>query len=270
MSRTYIYLSLAAACLLAACTDKLDPAGALDTITASLEQLDTKSSLDGRSVLWESGDAIMVYNADTPDGKVYYLKTGAGTSEGTFFSNDPVTGPGPYTAVYPASTASGTYPSGIIVDIPSEQHVSGNLYNIALAKGDDLGALFFRNAGGLLKLTIQGSAVIMDISIRSKSDEPLRGPFKLNTGGVAPSLDPPDLSGANSVNVQYGARLLSTEGTDFYIFLPKGTLSQGFYAVIKDDTYHTMNKNATSTGANTTIAISRIRPMPAFEYVPGS
>ncbi|MBQ1673368.1 MAG: hypothetical protein II064_04690, partial [Bacteroidales bacterium] len=76
---------------------------------ATLEQLDvdTKTSLEnGKTVVWNEGDAIRVFTAGgNPLGEIFTLTFGAGTASGSF--EGPDIGKGPYYAFYPSNLVPG-------------------------------------------------------------------------------------------------------------------------------------------------------------------
>ncbi len=266
-----IYI-LSAVLLVAACTEKMAPEGAVTTICASLEQVVTKSALDGMAVVWSEGDQIKVYNATTPEGKIYTLTSGAGTSFGTFSTDDPVTGAGPYEAVYPADAVTGAS-GGRTVILPSTQnYVAGSFgsgANIALAQGSDPANLPFRNAGGILRLTVRGEATIQSIEVLPRVSEALCGGFRLATNPL--SLQAPDVAFDlyDPVTLDCGTSgvALTSKGVDFHIFLPAPTLSDGFKAVIHDTDGGSMTVLGKG-GGYCHIYRSMIRPMPTITYTP--
>ena len=290
MNRSCILLPLAAALLLpVSCANRLDPAGQepVYTITATLEDSDTKTCLNGLSVNWIEGDAIMVFNADCPNGKTYYLAKGAGTKSAVFTTTDPVSGDGPYVALYPALKVSiRSYLTGIsdlAVVLDTTQHYVKDSFgyvstleldkpsaNVAFAQGNDLQNLFFKSAGGLLRMTIKGEKSITGIGIHTLKDEPLGAKLFHPEDG-----DPAVLK--NHVEGTYGRTLfldcgpkgipLNETGVDFYFFLPVGSLSEGFQVDIADADGGNMTLLGAADGS-CTIERATIRPMPPFTYTP--
>lgn len=271
MNMKRILYILSAILLLAACTEKMAPEGAVTTICASLEQVGTKSALDGQDVVWSGGDKIKVYNASTPEGKIYTLTSGAGTTLGTFSSDDPVTGAGPYEAVYPADAVTGEWPS-FVVSIPEQQNYAAGSFasgtNISLAKGNDPASLLFHNACGILRLTIRGDKTIDHIVVSPLLYEPITGGFQLSMTQNPLILLPPD--GLNHPPVTLacgpGGVALTEDGVDFHFVLPANTLDSGFQAVI----YDTDGGSMTLKGVSGLCRINRaqIRPMFPVTYAP--
>ena len=108
------------------------------TITATLEQpVGTKTSLSSeRQVLWSVGDQIRIYNSDTPAGVIYTLADGEGTTAGKF-QGDPLTGQGPYYAIYPASAGGKSATINVNVVVPATG-VSLNQAHLDMTKGQEV------------------------------------------------------------------------------------------------------------------------------------
>lgn len=242
----------------------------LCTITATLESSVTKTTLDGMNVVWQTGDKIKVFSDANVSGVVYTLNSGAGTTTGTFIG-DPV-GEGPYYAVYPASAITSKKTTTLIVTAPVIQGYVANNFaqnvNLAVAKGDDLNNLSFRNAGGLLKLSVTGSKTINAVNLYSAADEALNG--TLTVSDLTAETPTMTYTGSgedkNMISLKISTPVtLSGTATDFYFFLPSGTLTSGFAVELVDSQGNAMLQ---STVKDNSIARSCIREMPAFEYSP--
>ena len=110
-------------------------------------------------VVWSGDDKIKI------GGNEFTLIEGAGTTSGKFQGNLPAED-GEYTACYPA-TYNGT-------DWPNEQTYTANnitgspmTADVTVADGKVSGPLSFTNAGGILRLTIKGTATIKAIKINA-------------------------------------------------------------------------------------------------------
>lgn len=249
--------------------------GNLVTISASLEQALTKTLLgDSNTVCWSSDDQIRVFNASNPGGEVFTLISGAGSTSAVFSGNG-LSGDGPFYAVYPAS-AAGTLTEGVVsVTIPADQVYTadsfGNGNNISASKADELTEFTFKNVGGAIRFSITGQKTVKYINLFTKGEEPLNGSAYVSFSGDVPALswvetqsgDAPYKVSLNCGGTGVG---LSPEGTDFYLVLPAGALSDGFTIEVVDSDLNVMVKNV--TGESALIERSKIRPMPSFGYTP--
>ena len=196
---------LAAAFTMASCSreqlvePEVTPVVGNDIITAFTESTLTKTSLDGDDtegydVVWSEGDQIKI------GGNTFTLTEGANTTTGKFQGTLP-TEDGTYTACYPA-TYNGT-------DWPNEQtYTEGNITgspmtaDVTVSGGKVSGPLSFKNAGGILRLTVKGTAKVKSITVSATN---LLNDITLNCG--------------NGVT-------LNEDGTVFHIAMPAGSYSK--------------------------------------------
>lgn len=133
------------------------------TITASTESALTKTTLygndtDGYEVVWSEGDTFKLR------GETFTLIKGAGTASGTFQGYVYATN-GTSTAYYPASYNG--------YDWPAEQtYTEGNITNSPMTAGVYCyqgkiqgGMIEFKNVGGILRLSVKGTARIKRIKV---------------------------------------------------------------------------------------------------------
>ena len=168
-------------------------------ITASTESNLTKTSLygndtDGYEVVWSEGDTFNLA------GNTFTLIEGAGTTSGTFQGNVPGTN-GFKTAFYPASYDGSNWPT-------KQTYTKGNITgspmkaDVYCFKGEiDGGKFEFKNVGGILRLTVKGTAKVTSIMV-------------CTDGTPNITLDCGD-----------GVDLNSTDGAVFHIAMPPGTFS---------------------------------------------
>ena len=71
------------------------------TFTASQESSATRTAVDGSNVVWQSGDAITVFDG-AGNNCMFELATGAGATVGEFVGTIQTLDPKSYCAVYPA------------------------------------------------------------------------------------------------------------------------------------------------------------------------
>lgn len=264
-----------------ACIDSLSPIDqtreekpaieGLYTITATLESDATKTQLDGMNVVWQSGDEIKIFDASHTSGVVYTLASGEGTTTGTF-TGGALSDAGPYYAIYPASAISGALTTNLSVTAPMTQAYTAGTFakgvNLAVAKGADKDNLAFRNAGGLLKLQVTGNKSIKAINLYSLKDEPFNGILTVSDLTAETPTFTYTGSGEDKskLSLSFASPVaLSGTATDFYFFLPPGTLASGFVAELIDSEGNAMLKSTTNDNS---IARSSVREMPAFAYDP--
>jgi len=245
------------------------------TITATIGPA-TKTALDGYAVVWEKGDQIMVRAVGYSKASVFTLKDeDAGKTTGRFTGT--IVSATSYQAIYPASVyeKDQTYRDYFVINIPGTQnHRSGNFgkgANIAFAESSDLNSVWnFYNTGGLLKLTLKGSgASIASIELTSNYfNEIISGKGYLDRD----FLSSPDVNyrrtteSSNAVTLDCGSgAALDPDGTDFFFFLPYGSMSYGFEAKIYDTAGGMMIAKAPESEQNR-IVRSGIKAMPALTY----
>jgi hypothetical protein len=285
-----MYFGLAAlmlGLLSTACTDPIDsviaeegkPAdGNKVVFRASLEQLvpETKTALGaGNTVVWSAGDQIRVFNEDNPDGILFSLTSGAGSSEGEFEGT--ITGTGPYYAFYPATLvpAFSTSPLSLSAELLPFQYYAADSFgggaSVSWAVANDIDLLQFHNALGAVKFTLKGEAKIEIINLYTRGNEVLSGTLTVTGLDGSPSVN---LTGALKEENQFvqiacpgeGVQLNST-GVDFYMTVPAGTLADGFFVEFVDKAGGAMIKGAKGGSLNT-VERSVILEMPVFTYAP--
>lgn len=255
----------------------------LFTITATIASNSTKTALadDGQNIVWKEGDQIMVFNSSNLSGLLFTLKSGAGQTTGTF-TCDKSLGAGPYVAVYPASAVGGSFPI-LTMTAPAVQRYAAGSFgpdaNISYAISNDADNFLFKNAGGLLKLTINGdeSKYIKRINLYSRGTtnaDVLNGTISVKVNLLDPTNPTFGLPSFNETNGTVsldcsanGGVQLGSSGVDFYFFLPAGALANGFQVEIIDKDGKAMLKSAPASAGNA-ILRSEIRPMPEFTYTP--
>lgn len=214
--------------------------GAGNVIEAKIDGDYTKTSLsgsdtDGYDVLWSAGDDLaLVYSYGRMGSYLgcarYALQTGAGTGKASFraledFISDTAE---PLYAFYPSTLVSddikGTTSSviGHLVWPTEQQYVEGNVSGAPMyAQVESLEeTLTFKNLGGLLRLTVKGSAEVTSITLTA--EQIIAGGFDFY-GSPEPSCHF-DGSGSHSVTLNCGDGVqLDASGVDFYFALPEGT-----------------------------------------------
>ena len=244
------------------------------TISAKLEQPDTKTAFgDSYTVCWSATDQIRIFNASTPEGEVFTLVSGSGSTSAVFSGNE-LSGDGPFYAVYPASAGVSLTDGSVSVTVPSTQTYAagsfGNGCNISVSKADELEDFSFKNVGGVICFSLRGQTNVKSINLYTKGDELLNGSASVSFSGEVPSLSwATGQSGEAFQKVSLdcgstGVELNGTTDTPFYMVLPAGALSAGFTIEVIDTDDNAMVKNAAGNSAQ--IVRSSIRPMPGFTY----
>ena len=175
-----------------------------DVITAFTESTLTKTSLsgndtDGYEVFWSEGDTFKMGD------NTFTLIDGANTTSGKFQGTLPE-GDGPFTAYYPATYNGTDWPTS---QTYSEGNITGSPMTAEVVKGAE--SLSFKNAGGILRLTLKGTAKVGSIKVSATGlDE-----ITLDCGS--------------------GVALDNTNGTVFHIAMPEGEYSGVSIAVWTTD-----------------------------------
>ena len=253
-------------------SDLVDPAGDQISFSAVLEDAGTRTSLQSDlSVYWSENDKIRVFSASKPNGEVFSLSSGAGTDNGVF--SGPQVGNGPFYAVYPADAGVSLSGTSLRVRVPATQTYADGSFgagaNLAAAKSTSLETLKFRNLCGTLAVTLTGSASIDQIRVSTVAGEPLNGTAVVGWTEDVPTLafDSGQTADANrQVDLTMGSGVsLTSAGKTFYVVLPAGALSGGFFVEAGDTGGKAMIRHS-SADAKNAIVRSEVRPMPALAY----
>ncbi len=247
--------AIAAAFTMASCNKEQpvspneNPTVGKSVITASIENGLTKATLDengndtdGYKVFWSEGDKLFVFGIDESWCAEYTLdKSSAGSSMGTFiwqegdyfiteddydepsFEADKI-----YSAVYPYDLFyEHSYYIWKTEQTYTDMYIP--MYGEAECTEDGKAEFTFTNLGGLLRLTVKGTATIKSITVQA--NEPMSGDImdiycEDNEGHKVAFMSDwallftPDTK--NYINLDCGKNgvKLSPEGTDFYISMP--------------------------------------------------
>ena len=249
-------------------------------LTAEVDQM-TKSVLgDYNAVCWEKGDQIMVnFNGYANQYEFTLLDEDAGKTTGRFIGNVSTSWMnqyGPLVAVYPSSACPGNnYSYYTQLTYPSTQTFRAGSFgagaNVSIAKTSDISSvLSFKNAGGLLRLTIKGSDKISKIKVTAK--DALCGDLLVSKNMYEDPENEDNIpsvqtNGSNTVELDCGEGgvQLTQEGVDFYIFLPSGTCSGGFDIQVVNTAGDLLVKNAPASEKNG-IKRNYVLKMPAFVF----
>ena len=240
------------------------------TIMATLEQpVATKTSLSSeRQVLWNVGDQIRVYNSNTPDGIIYTLTDGDGTTAGKF-EGAPLIGDGPFYAIYPASVGGKLTESSIAITLPEEQKYADGSFGsgaaVSVAKADKIKKLNFKNVLGGIALKVTSGGPFSGVRVQTKGNEALNGAGTITFGDNSdPELSVTGTSDENSF-LYLSCPAVAAPAT-FILMLPPGAFSSGFLVEFLDSEGNVMFRSAKAQGSNT-VTRSNILDMPGTEYV---
>ena len=208
---------------------------------------ETKTELDGRRVLWSSGDRITVFDGDDT-GKPYLLNSAsAGSSSGKFSADNgsAVDGSGDVidavVAVYPHSSDLDLSKDqdGIInienVQFPSQQQyvessfadASFPMVSMTSVGGKDLQ---FLNLGGVLRLRVKGSGYVSKITLEGNEGELISGnaAVALKQGVPPVTVMNEDASKSISLVCDPYVKLSEDEAVEFHFSLPPVEFASGF------------------------------------------
>ena len=294
-------ISMAALLLLAASCkkEKKTEAGgdAVFRATTETHSGDSKTQLvdqDGqKAVIWNSGDKIKVFDANTPRNAYEFTAVSGGKSTTSFSGNAPESffdSPS-FTAFYPSSEGVKLEEGSYKITLPATQTYAENSFGPGanpMAAESETTELPFKNICGLLKLqlyTVPDARSVKSITLKSnKSDEMLWGTGTVDvsdfTSDSKPSLGtltvPDDKDGStltldcSDYNNHQGVTLSTSKSspTIFYFVVPANTLKDGFtVTVIGTDGKPILIKSAKSHEQNK-ISRSKITSMPALLVAP--
>ena len=281
-------ISMAALLLLAASCKKekeTEPGG--DAVFRAITEThsgDSKTQLVNKAVNWISGDAIKVFDANTPSNAYVFTATSGGSPQTGFSGEAPKSffESTSFTAFYPSSDDVKFEESNYKITLHNTQTYAANSFGPGanpMAAVSETTELPFKNICGLLKLQLYAEEEERYVkSITPKSNK--SGEMLWGTGTVTFDDDGiPSLtglaSGGSTLTLDCGSsEPLSIDKTDpsvFYFVLPSGTLSGGFTVTVTDtDDKPILIKAAradTDTKANK-IQRSKITAMPALKVAP--
>ena len=122
---------------------------------------ETKTSIDGAHVTWNSGDRIQVWEKGTYNSGIYELANGAGTGLGSFdfVSGTPVAN-GNFVGIYP--TANDVYSTAIVYNLSLNQDgILENeipMYGSFVDDGTGKYKIQFNHAFGIVRIILSGNA----------------------------------------------------------------------------------------------------------------
>lgn len=227
--------------------------------TAQVEAFstETRTGLDGNSLVWSSADQLAIFQGRDIADKYQVEDESIGSRNGTF--SIVANGEGISSvdfdaniAVYPYEdnlTCTPTIVDGNVtsytitgVTIPSVQtYVPGSFSEesflmAAITNGLNDTGLNFKNLCGILHLQLTGTANVKSIEICGNDNEKLSGDATITISkGAAPSLEMSESAGTTVLlDCGEGVQLSENEETLFYITVPPTAFEKGFHMVVKD------------------------------------
>ena len=221
--------------------DVNDNSSVVTTFTCTQENdgTTTKAALGSEGkILWESGDAISIFDGNKANYKYSLGSESNGKSTGTFSGTGAVTGP--YVAVYPYTAGATLNNDGTVSNIvlPDEQEAVAGGFDpkaaLMIAKSETT-TLTFKNAVGFIKVTPQFDCKKIILRAADKN-QPLAGKGTIKFDGS----DNPYIDFTDSKELSYSITLSGTiiSGKAYYIAVPAVTLS-AYWTL----TFVTENKN---------------------------
>lgn len=252
---------------------------------------ETKTSLEsGRRVVWNKGDKIayLDINVNKSQDSDYYIGLTCiledqydGNSVGVFKGLDPLPVDDYFNfCVYPdddnylAHVENGRVM--LYNKVAKHRTLQDGSFekkaNISVGKEESTKGFFlFRNVFGLLSISLTGTAIIKQISLKSDSEEPLWGDIVID---MSYGEEGPAMTFINTEEEDHSVIILeSDEGvqlsedrpSSFYFTLPPGSLQKGFSITILSNEGKSMTLHGTLPKGET-IKRSVITPMPIIAF----
>ena len=278
MKHSIIFLSAAAALVLAACTQEIVPqeqivpedntpvvAGPTSFKVTFESDPDTKTVIglngDGKpQCFWENGDDISLYtSADgstTVEGYKFTTTLSANSTSATFEFDDAKTfQKGNYFATYPfradvRGVNYGTSPYRIAaVDVPKSQKLVAGTYDkkacpMTAFAPEGSTTLEFKNAAAMLKFRVSESNILGGQVIVDKADA-ISGRFRadLNTSTLIPNLCTYNQPYYNYIDFSIDGSTALSPGTDYYIVVRPTELTSDLKIYLNGNLVKVINKS---------------------------
>ena len=255
--------------LLLACGREEMPVSEMVEIVVSGESA-TRTTLDGSSVIWNSGDRMRVFSTSDASGKVFLLKSGEGTSTGHFYGEIPAGDT--FFGVYP-STATFNGASTFTFTLPDEvEYTEGSFAPgsnpMLSATSEDITSFSMRNLCGVMKLRLTGTIAVSSLELTFAGS--VSGPGTVARGNTTLTM-----TGSSEANrkVTMSCPDIELDGstpTDFYFVLPAGEYD-GFTikATMPNSNYSVKNVNSSFTITRSQVTtVQGAMPAPALANRP--
>lgn len=221
---------------------------------------DTKTSLDGKNIVWSTSDCINVFSGASFATNTAFSATSVENSglNATFEGLGEVSPE--YYALFPYQSTATISPAGVITaELPSTQAAVPGSFgpeaNLAVAYITGTENLQFKNVGALLGVTVP-DAGITGLKVESLGGQPLTGTAQISYNGGEPAVN--ITSGNNSVETA-----VSGVGTYYFVVFP-GSYSDGFRITLTRNGYTASVKNekALTLGRNDNVLLASVPSVP--------
>lgn len=219
-----IILTTASAVLLSACATNTAPTSSLKTFNAVLEQDGTRTSLGSDlSVRWTEGDAITVFSGQ-PSGTTFEMASISDNGMTASFQGE-IPSSSIYYAIYPAQEKATIFGDNatICASIPSVQPATAGSFadnvNLSISRTDS-DQLYFKNVGGLLGFTANGTDIVSAmLSADEKDGGALSGDCYFGYSGDDLLIFPSEEYGRKNVTLEGAIK----SGDKYYFVVYPGT-----------------------------------------------
>lgn len=230
---------------------------AIKHFTATTEQGDAKTYLDGSLIKWNSGDKVAVYGRSGSGAEF----TVTPRTNPTWADLDYVSGNlgfGPYKAIYPYDYAA----SSTTIMLPTARYSSDiELANFPMYAESTTDEFQFKNLCGVLKIRLQQENVTIS-SIKVTASSPIAGTFTIGGTASEPTLTAASGNTNTEIRLNPSSPISITSAHDFYVYLPAGS-----YSSISLDIVDNSHRVCTKSGSNINIVRSAIHPISVSEMV---
>ena len=229
------------------------------TAQAETFSAQTKTTMDGNTVVWNSGDQIAIFQGLSTADKYQVKENGIGRTSATFEiiakgNGSNATDLPANVAIYPyesrlicrpVTTENGTVTSyqidGVTIP-PTQTYTTGSFADesfpmAAITTAPDDHTLNFKNLCGVLKLQLKGTAKVKSIELKGNDNEPLSGEATVTIypGEATPIVAmSSDASQTVILDCGEGVQLSEEAATDFLITIPPTGFNKGFSVIITD------------------------------------
>ena len=272
MNGKIVLTLLGALALAASCNKDVEQAPEFVEIKVSSEAA-TRTALDGNSVVWSDGDRMMVFSSGTSEGKVFRLFNGAGTTNGTFFGEQPAAADN-YFAAYPA-TATYNGASTFTYTMPAEVAYTRGTFapgtNPMLSSTKDAfdGSFSMKNLCGVMRLKLKGTIEVSRLELTFNSY--VSGSGHCARGGNTLTMDgSSDADKKVAMTFASPVQLSDSEFTEFYFVLPPAEYDGlSIKAILPDNNSSTKAVSSIFTITRSQIAtLEGTMPAPALSSRP--
>ncbi len=248
-----------------------------DTFTATTENGNSKTHLDGLNLKWDDeGESIMVMGSNYQRAEYFAISVTNDNTCATFTCQEgEEVDADAYQIYYPASmvTANGT------IELPAEQeYAENNVKGFPMYAETQGHAFQFTNLCGLFRLQLQKDDVVVR-SITITTDKGVNGAFAVSTsaeGAFQFEAYTANDDAQKTVTLDCGNGVSIDELTDFNIYLPVGTYSTFDITITATDGSYcekSLNGNAITINRNERVTLTRegdaLEFVDAFGHLPG-